>query len=157
MDTDTFKTIAERSEGFYREKSSRFLSFALPVQTVEEIREEVAAFRKEFYNARHICYAYMLGHERLDFRANDDGEPSGTAGKPILGQINSCGLTDILLVVVRYFGGVKLGTSGLIAAYKTAAANAIAHSSIIEKTVNETISITFNYSFLNEVMRIVKD
>ena len=117
----------------------------------------VEQYQKKYYDARHVCYAYMLGAERKDFRANDNGEPSGTAGKPILGQINSNELTDILIIVVRYFGGIKLGTSGLIGAYKTAAAEAIANSTIIEKTVDDDITVYFEYPFLNDVMRIVKE
>ena len=114
-------------------------------------------YQKKYYDARHVCYAYMLGHERTNFRANDNGEPSGTAGKPILGQINSNELTDILIIVVRYFGGIKLGTSGLIVAYRTAAAEAIANATTIEKTVDEDVEITFEYPFMNDVMRVVKE
>ena len=154
---DLFKTIASPSEGTYTEKRSKFLAFAFPVSTVEEVKELVDAHAKKYYDARHVCYAYMLGHERLVFRANDNGEPSGTAGKPILGQINSNELTDILIIVVRYFGGVKLGTSGLIQAYKAAAAEAIAAATIIEKTVDEQICIAFEYTLMNQVMRIVKE
>ena len=124
---------------------------------VEEIKSILEEYQKKYYDARHVCYAYMLGHQRLTFRANDNGEPSGTAGKPILGQINSNELTDILILVVRYFGGVKLGTSGLIQAYKAAAAEAIAASTIIEKTVDEQITIAFEYPLMNQVMRVVKE
>jgi len=127
------------------------------VRTTEEVKEKIEAFRKQYHDAHHVCWAYMLGAERLQFRANDDGEPSSTAGKPILGVINSYGLTDVLIVVIRYFGGVKLGTSGLIAAYRTAALDAIAHVEIIEKTVDETITVEFSYPFLNDVMKIVKE
>ena len=154
---DTYKTIAQKSEGIYKEKSSKFLSFAFPVTHIDEIKTILGEFKKTYYDARHICYAYMLGYERNDFRTNDDGEPSGTAGKPILGQINSHELTNVLLVVVRYFGGIKLGTSGLITAYKTAASDAIENSSVIEKTVDEDVSFLFEYPFLNDVMRIVKE
>ncbi len=154
---DLFRTIASPAEGQYTEKRSKFLAFAFPVSTVEQIKELVDAHAKKYYDARHVCYAYMLGHERLVFRANDNGEPSGTAGKPILGQINSNELTDILIIVVRYFGGVKLGTSGLIQAYKAAAAEAIAASTIIEKTVDEQLTITFEYPLMNAVMRIIKE
>ena len=154
---DTYKTIAEPAEGTYSEKRSKFLAFAIPVRTQEEVKEWVKEYQKKYYDARHACYAYMLGYERKDFRANDNGEPSGTAGKPILGQINSNELTDILIIVVRYFGGIKLGTSGLIGAYKTAAAEAIANSTIIEKTVDDDITVYFEYPFLNDVMRIVKE
>ncbi|MBR0273973.1 MAG: YigZ family protein [Bacteroidaceae bacterium] len=154
---DLFKTIAAPSEGTYTEKRSKFLAFAFPVSTEEEVKTLVAAHTKKYYDARHVCYAYMLGHERLVFRANDNGEPSGTAGKPILGQINSNELTDILIIVVRYFGGVKLGTSGLIQAYKAAAAEAIAAATIIEKTVDEQITVAFEYTLMNQVMRVVKE
>ena len=154
---DTFKTIAAPAEGTYSEKRSKFLAFAIPVRTQDEVKELVKEYQKKYYDARHACYAYMLGHERKDFRANDNGEPSGTAGKPILGQINSNELTDILIIVVRYFGGIKLGTSGLIGAYKTAAADAIANATIIEKTVDDDVTVFFEYPFLNDVMRIVKE
>jgi len=154
---DTFKTISKSSEGTYTEKRSKFLAFALPVRTVDEVKDIVKDYQKKYYDARHVCYAYMLGPERTDFRANDNGEPSGTAGKPILGQINSYGLTDILIIVVRYFGGIKLGTSGLIQAYKQAAIEALAVADVIEKTVDEDISFAFEYPFMNDVMRIVKE
>ena len=154
---DTYKTIIGVAEGIYTEKRSPFIALAIPVHTVEEIKQHLDIYQKKYYDARHVCYAYMLGHERKDFRANDNGEPSGTAGKPILGQINSNGLTDILIVVVRYFGGIKLGTSGLIVAYKAAAAEAIANATIIEKTVDDEIAVAFEYPFMNDVMRIVKE
>lgn len=154
---DTYKTIAAVSEGLYTEKRSRFISYALPVRTVEEAKVKLEEYRKQYYDARHVCWAYMLGADRKTFRANDDGEPSGTAGKPILGQINSNELTDILIVVIRYFGGIKLGTSGLIVAYRAAAAEAIAAAGIIEKTVDEDITVVFEYPFLNSIMRIVKE
>ena len=154
---DTYRTIRDLSEGYYTEKRSRFLSFALPVRTPDEVKTQVDAYRKKYYDARHVCWAYMLGPDRITFRANDDGEPSSTAGKPILGQINSNNLTDILIIVVRYFGGIELGTSGLIVAYRTAAAEAIAAARIEERTVDETITITFEYPHLNSVMRIVKE
>jgi len=154
---DVYKTVAGVAEGGITEQRSKFISCALPVRTAEEVKEKIEAFRKQYYDARHVCWAYMLGAERLQFRANDDGEPSSTAGKPILGVINSHGLTDVLIVVVRYFGGVKLGTSGLIAAYRAAALDAIAHAEIIEKTVDETITVEFAYPFLNDVMKIVKE
>lgn len=157
MENDVYKTISETAEGIYTEKRSKFLAFAIPVVSHEEIKSYIDQFQKEYYDARHVCYAYMLGHERKDFRANDNGEPSGTAGKPILGQINSNELTDILIVVIRYFGGIKLGTSGLITAYKAAAAEAIANADIIEKTVDEDITVSFEYPFLNDVMRIIKE
>ena len=154
---DSYLTIAAPAEGQYTEKRSKFLAFAFPVRVVEDVKELVDAYQKKYYDARHVCYAYMLGHERLTFRANDNGEPSGTAGKPILGQINSNELTDILIIVVRYFGGVKLGTSGLIQAYKAAAAEAIAASTIVERTVDERIAIAFEYTLMNQVMRVVKE
>ena len=154
---DTYRTISDLSEGYYTEKRSRFLSFALPVRTPDEVKTQLDIYRKKYYDARHVCWAYMLGPDRTTFRANDDGEPSSTAGKPILGQINSNNLTDILIIVIRYFGGIELGTSGLIVAYRTAAAEAIAAAHIEERTVDETITITFEYPHLNSVMRIVKE
>lgn len=157
MIEDTYKTISSISEGIYTEKRSKFIAIALPVRTHEQIKAYLEQYQKEYYDARHVCYAYMLGHERKDFRANDNGEPSGTAGKPILGQINSNELTDILIIVVRYFGGIKLGTSGLIVAYKAAAVEAIVNAEIIEKTVDEDITVVFEYPFMNDVMRIVKE
>ena len=155
--TDEFKTIATTSEGYYTEKRSKFLAFAHHVQTTDEVKDIITQYRKKYYDARHVCYAYMLGAERNDFRANDDGEPSSTAGKPILGQINSNELTDILIVVVRYYGGVNLGTSGLIVAYREAAADAISHATIETRQVEEIIKYTFVYPQMNDVMRIVKD
>lgn len=157
MSEDTYKTIVAPSEGICTEKRSKFIAIALPVRTVEEVKAHLETYQKKYYDARHVCYAYMLGHERKDFRANDNGEPSGTAGKPILGQINSNELTDILVIVVRYFGGIKLGTSGLIVAYKAAAAEAIAAATIIEKTVDEEVTFLFEYPFMNDVMRVVKE
>lgn len=156
--TDSFQTITnEISEGFYSEKRSKFFAFAHHVTSVDEIKTIVASYRKKYFDARHVCYAYMLGAERKEFRSNDDGEPSSTAGKPILGQINSNGLTDILIVVVRYYGGVNLGTSGLIAAYRDAAADAIAHARIVEQLVEEQITYDFTYPMMNALMKIVKD
>ena len=157
MNKDTYHTIATLSEGVYTEKRSKFIAMAVPVSTVEQVKGFLEECQKKFYDARHIYYAYMLGHERTEFRANDNGEPSGTAGKPILGQINSNGLTDILIVVVRYFGGIKLGTSGLIVAYKAAAAEAIAAAQVVEKTVDGELEVVFEYPFMNDVMRIVKE
>lgn len=157
MIEDTFLTISDTVEVVHTEKRSKFIAIALPVDTAGRIKEHIDFFQKKYYDARHVCYAYMLGADRKDFRANDNGEPSGTAGKPILGQINSNMLTDILIVVVRYFGGIKLGTSGLIAAYKTAAATAISEADIIEKTIDEEVSLMFEYPFMNDVMRIVKE
>jgi uncharacterized YigZ family protein len=154
---DTYKTISKLAQGTYTEKRSKFLAFAIPVRSLDEVKEHLKFYEKKYFDARHVCYAYMLGAERTDFRANDNGEPSGTAGKPILGQINSFGLTDILIVVVRYFGGIKLGTSGLIVAYKAAAQEALNAADIIEKTVDADISFFFEYPFMNDVMRIVKE
>ena len=154
---DTYKTISARAEGLYTEKRSKFIAIALPVRTVEEVKARLEELQKQYYDARHVCYAYMLGPGRKDFRANDNGEPSGTAGKPILGQINSNGLTDVLVVVVRYFGGIKLGTSGLIVAYRTAAAEALAAATVEERTVDGELTVLFEYPFMNDVMRIVKE
>ena len=154
---DSYKTIASIAEGTYSEKRSKFLAFALPVETVDEVKRYVAEYQKRYYDARHACYAYMLGAERTEFRANDNGEPSGTAGKPILGQINSYGLTNILIIVVRYFGGIKLGTSGLIVAYRQAAIEALENATIIEKTVDDDITFSFEFPMMNSVMKIVKD
>lgn len=154
---DTYKTIADLSEGWYKEKMSKFISFAIPVETVEEAKEQIEKYQKQYYDARHVCWAYMLGHERKEFRSNDNGEPSGTAGKPILGQINSHDLTNILIVVIRYFGGVKLGTSGLIIAYREAAAEAISNNKIIECLVEDETTVVFEYPFMNDIMKIVKD
>jgi len=154
---DTYKTIEGQSESVYTEKRSKFIAIAIPVRTLAEIKQYLEEYQKKYYDARHVCYAYMLGAERKDFRANDNGEPSGTAGKPILGQINSNELTDILVIVVRYFGGIKLGTSGLIVAYRTVAAQAIAEATVIEKTVDQDVTVAFEYPFMNDVMRIVKE
>ena len=155
--TDEYKTISGTSEGYYTEKRSKFLAFAHHVETTDEVKDIVASYRKKYYDARHVCYAYMLGAERLEFRANDDGEPSSTAGKPILGQINSNELTNILIVVVRYYGGVNLGTSGLIVAYREAASDALAHATIETRQVEEIVKYSFAYPQMNDVMRIVKD
>ena len=156
---DSYKTISREKvgEGYYTEKRSKFLAFSHHVDTVDDVKELVAQYRKKYFDARHVCWAYMLGHERTDFRANDDGEPSSTAGKPILGQINSRELTNVLVVVIRYFGGVKLGTSGLIVAYKEAAALALDDAVEEECLIEEQITYTFTYVMMNDVMRIVKD
>ena len=155
---DEYLTITDKtSEGFYSEKRSKFLAFAFHVTSEEEVKQYVAEFRKKYYDARHVCWAYMLGAERTDFRANDDGEPSSTAGKPILGQINKNELTDILIIVVRYYGGVNLGTSGLIVAYRTAAAEAIANAEIVSQFVEEEVVFDFPYIMMNDVMKIIKD
>lgn len=157
MGIDEFKTITNVGEGTYSEKRSKFLAFSHHVESEDDIRELLAFYRKKYFDARHVCYAYMLGAERKVFRANDDGEPSSTAGKPILGQINSSGLTDILIVVVRYYGGVNLGTGGLIVAYKTAAAAAIENSVVETRQVEEIITYNFPYVMMNNVMRVVKE
>ena len=157
LNAEKYKTIEAISEGLYKEKGSKFLSFAIPVSSVDEVKEIVKNYRKEYYDSRHVCYAYMLGADRKEFRANDDGEPSGTAGRPILGQINSRELTNILVIVVRYFGGILLGTGGLVVAYKEATTDALNQAEVIEKTVDETIAILFDYVLMNEVMRIIKD
>ena len=155
---DEYKTITNKiGEGTYSEKRSKFLAFSHHVESLEEVKDIVAAYRKKYYDARHVCYAYMLGAERTDFRANDDGEPSSTAGKPILGQINSNDLTYILIIVVRYYGGVNLGTGGLIVAYKTAAAAAIDNSEVEVRQVEELVKYDFPYVMMNDVMRVVKD
>lgn len=157
MEADEYRTIAAPAEAVYTEKRSKFIAIALPVRTVEEVKTHLEEYQKKYYDARHVCYAYMLGHARTEFRANDNGEPSGTAGKPILGQINSRELTDVLVIVVRYFGGIKLGTSGLIAAYRTAAAEALDASAFVEKTVDDEVEVAFEYPFMNDVMRVVKE
>lgn len=157
MHKDFYHTISSPSEGIYTEKRSKFLAFAFPVFSTEDVKQIVETHQKKYYDARHVCYAYIIGAEKLIFRANDNGEPSGTAGKPILGQINSNELTNILILVVRYFGGIKLGTSGLAMAYRRAAAEAIANATIIERTIDENIHITFNYFQINDVMKIIKD
>lgn len=155
---DEFLTITDTpAEGFYSEKRSKFLAFAFHVTSEEEVKQYVAEFRKKYYDARHVCWAYMLGADRNDFRANDDGEPNSTAGKPILGQINKNELTDILIIVVRYYGGVNLGTSGLIVAYRTAAAEAIANAEIVSQFVEEEVVFDFPYIMMNDVMKIIKD
>lgn len=154
---DTYKTISGISESVFTEKRSKFIAIAIPVRSVAEIKNLLEQYQKKYYDARHVCYAYMLGPERKDFRANDNGEPSGTAGKPILGQINSHELTDVLVIVVRYFGGIKLGTSGLIVAYRTAASQALAEATVIEKTIDDEVTVAFEYPFMNDVMRIVKE
>jgi uncharacterized YigZ family protein len=157
MNSDTYKTIQKPSEGLYKEKGSKFIAYAYPVTHEEEIKDLISTLKKEFYDARHHCYAYRLGADHTNFRANDDGEPSSTAGKPILGQIQSNELTNILIVVIRYFGGTKLGVSGLIQAYKSAAADAILNANIVEKTINDIYDINFDYLAMNDVMKIIKE
>ncbi len=154
--TDKFQTIAGPSQAVFTEKRSKFLAFAWPVKTAEQAKAHVDALAKEYYDARHVCWAYMLGPERTEFRANDNGEPSGTAGKPILGQINSLELTDIVIAVVRYFGGIKLGTSGLIVAYREAARLALEEAEIIQCHVTARLQFTFPYAVINDVMKIAR-
>lgn len=153
----TYTTIAAPSEGKYTEKMSRFLAFAHPATTSAEAREVVAYYQNKYHDARHVCWAYMVGSARTDFLCNDNGEPSGTAGKPILGQINSFGLSDIVIVVVRYFGGIKLGTSGLIVAYRQAARLALEAATIIERKDLTSVTFTFPYLAMNDVMRLTKN
>ena len=157
MFDDTYKTLATPSEGLYKEKGSKFLAFAYPVHNLEEIKAHLEQLRKDYFDARHHCYAYILGPRKDAFRANDDGEPSGTGGRPIHGQLLSADLTDTLIVVVRYFGGILLGASGLANAYKTAARDAIDHATIIEKTIDARYRLGFEYVAMNDVMRILKD
>ena len=154
---DIYKTIETIAEGIYKEKGSRFISFAYPVMNEDEIKSIVAAIKEKYYDARHHCYAWRLGADKLRFRANDDGEPSSTAGKPILGQIVSHDLTNILIVVIRYFGGIKLGVSGLIHAYRESTIDALSNAVIVEKTVNEQLRIHFSYLVMNDVMKIIKE
>lgn len=155
--TDSYTTITDIAEGTYSELRSKFLAFAIPVRTADEALDWVAQYQKEYFDARHVCWAYRLGADGQEYRSNDNGEPSGTAGKPILGQLISHDLSDVLLVVVRYFGGVKLGTSGLIVAYRTAASEALAAANKIERLVEQEMTLTFTYENMNLVMRMVKD
>jgi len=154
---DAYRSIAARSEGLFKDNGSRFIALAYPVETEEEVREIVASLKKEYHDARHHCYAYRLGYKGDRFRANDDGEPSGSAGRPILGQIDSMGLSDVLVVVVRYFGGIKLGIPGLIRAYKTSTADALGQAEIIEKVAGKRFRLTFDYLSMNRVMKVLKD
>lgn len=158
MENDEFKTITTQiGEGYYTEKRSKFLAFAHHVESIDDVKDIVASYKKKYFDARHVCFAYMLGADRKEFRVNDDGEPSSTAGKPILGQINSHELTNILIVVVRYYGGVNLGTGGLIVAYREASADALAHSVIETRKIEDIIYISFAYPSMNAVMKVVKD
>ena len=157
MFDDTYKTLAAPSEGLYKEKGSKFLAFAYPVRTLDEVKTHLDQLRKDYFDARHHCYAYILGPRKDAFRANDDGEPSGTGGRPIHGQLLSADLTDTLIVVVRYFGGILLGASGLANAYKTAARDAIDHATIVERTIDCRYRLSFAYEAMNDVMRILKD
>ena len=154
---DSYLTIEKYTEGIYKEKGSKFLAFAYPVTTQDEIKQILADLRKKYYDATHHCYAYILGFDKEEFRMNDDGEPSGTAGRPILNALLSKDVTNILVVVVRYFGGTLLGVPGLINAYKTATQEALANALIVEKTVNDVYQIDFEYLVMNDVMRIIKD
>ena len=157
MFDDTYRTIKGPSEGLYKEKGSKFLAFAFPVRTLDEVKSHLERLRKEYFDARHHCYAYTIGPSKEAWRANDDGEPSGTGGRPIYGQLLSADLTDTLVVVVRYFGGILLGASGLANAYKTAARDAIEHAEIIEKTIDIRYRLQFEYALMNDVMRIIKE
>jgi uncharacterized YigZ family protein len=157
MNFDTYKTIALPSQGIYKEKGSRFVSYAFPVFYQEETKPILDKIRKEHHEARHHCFAYMLGQERVTWRVNDDGEPSGTAGRPILGQINSYELTNIIIIVSRYFGGTLLGVSGLINAYRSASRDALLNAELTEKTVNDYYEVSFPYIYMNDVMRIFKE
>ena len=154
---DLYRTIADSSEAIFTEKRSKFIAFAIPVESVDDVKKHVADISKKYFDARHVCYAYMLGYDRSEYRANDNGEPSGTAGKPILGQINSLELTNVLVVVVRYFGGIKLGTPGLIAAYRQAARDALDCAEIIERHVTSDIEFNFPYIAMNDVMKITRE
>ena len=154
---DSYKILTKPSEGTYSELRSKFLAFAIPVRTAEDAMEQVAKYQKEYFDARHVCWAYRLGPEGEEYRSNDNGEPSGTAGKPILGQMVSADVSDLIILVIRYFGGVKLGTSGLIVAYRTAAAEALAAAEYDERLVEKELKLTFGYEHMNMVMRMVKD
>ncbi len=157
LQEDIYKTIEQRGEGIYSEKRSKFLAFAIPVTSVDDVKGILEVYQKKYYDARHVCYAYKIGERGELYRANDNGEPSGTAGKPILGQIESRELTNVLVIVVRYFGGIKLGTSGLIVAYRLAAAEALDAVGHVEKTINGEFTLRFSYPLLNDVLRIVKE
>ncbi|SFF55288.1 IMPACT family protein [Thermoflexibacter ruber] len=154
---DTYFSIKQETQTIYKEKGSKFLAFAFPVQNEQAIKEHLSALRKKYYDATHHCYAYLLGKEKKVFRAKDDGEPNGTAGLPILNQIRSKEITNVLVVVVRYFGGAKLGASGLINAYKTASAEVLAQAEVVEKIITQTLQIHFDYYLTNEVMKLIKE
>ena len=157
VQTDTYRSIEAASEGLFKDNGSRFIALAYPVETEDQVKDIVAGLKKEYHDARHHCYAYRLGHLGDRFRANDDGEPSGSAGRPILGQIDSAGLSDILVVVVRYFGGIKLGIPGLIRAYKTSTADALAQARVVEKVAGLSFRVRFDYLDMNAVMKVLKD
>ena len=154
---DAYRSIAARSEGLFKDNGSRFIALAFPVETEEEVKEIVAGLRKEYHDARHHCFAYRLGYKGDRFRSSDDGEPSGSAGRPILGQIDSLGLSDVLVVVVRYFGGIKLGIPGLIRAYKTSTADALSQAEVIDKVAGKTFRVRFDYLAMNAVMKVLKE
>lgn len=154
---DTYLSIAQPTEALFKEKGSKFIAFAYPVENEQEIKEKLELLRKKYYDATHHCYAYILGKDKKNFRANDDGEPNGTAGLPILGQLKSKNITNVLVVVVRYFGGTKLGASGLVSAYKTATAKALSQAIIIEKILTQSVTFGFDYLQMNEVMKFIKD
>ena len=154
---DTYKSISAHAEGLFKDNGSRFIAHAFPVETEEEVKNIVSSIKTEYHDARHHCYAYRLGLNGEKFRANDDGEPSSSAGRPILGQIDSSSLSDILVVVVRYFGGIKLGIPGLIRAYKTSTADALANASVVEKVAGENFEVSFGYDTMNNVMKLLKD
>ena len=154
---DTYKSIGERAGGLFKDRGSRFISLAYPVESESEVKEILSGLRNEYHDARHHCYAYRIGHLGEVYRSSDDGEPSGTAGRPILGQIDSAGLSDVLIVVVRYFGGIKLGVPGLINAYREAALDAIGHASIVEKTATRRYRLSFGYGSMNDVMKMIKE
>ena len=154
---DAYQSIGAPSQGLFKDNGSRFIAFAFPVETEEEVKEHVAALKKEYHDARHHCFAYRLGYKGDVWRAADDGEPSGSAGRPILGQIDSMGLSDILVVVVRYFGGIKLGIPGLIRAYKTSTADALGQASVVPKVAGKTWTVEFDYLSMNDVMKVLKE
>ena len=154
---DAYSSIAAPSEGLFKDNGSRFIALAYPVETEEEVKAIVAGLRKQYHDARHHCYAYRLGYKGDVFRSSDDGEPSGSAGRPILGQIDSAGLSDVLVVVVRYFGGIKLGIPGLIRAYKTSTADALAHAQVVEKIAGVWLRLSFGYESMNAVMKVLKE
>jgi len=154
---DSYRSIAGPAEGLFKDNGSRFIALAYPVETEQQVKEIVAGLRKEYYDARHHCYAYRLGYKGDVFRASDDGEPSGSSGRPILGQIDSAGLSDVLVVVVRYFGGIKLGIPGLIRAYKTSTADALSSATVIEKIASRRFRVSFGYLNMNDVMKMIKD
>ena len=155
--SDEYRSISAPSEGLYKDKGSRFIALAYPVDSEESVKEIVAGLRKEYHDARHHCYGYRIGHDGAVFRSSDDGEPSGSAGRPILGQIDSAGLSDVLVVVVRYFGGIKLGVPGLIRAYKSATADALANATVVDKVAGTCYRISFSYLSMNQVQKVLKD